>query len=471
MAPEMISFFLQKKPEIWSVFSSISISNAKLKPENLRLTHQIAALLLRYFFMNKDPAIKPEQGSPVSEAVSATASLPYIFWTFLKVGSTAFGGFMALISVVENLVVQRRKLLTHEDMLDGISLATILPGPVAANVVAYVGYRIGGIWGAVASEVSVLLPSYVLIVAFTIFYLQAGEIPAVDRAFAGFVPAMVAIILTAAWRMSKKTIKSFKNWRGIALALASGLLLTFVGGFYITLVIVLGSGILGYIWYHEGAPRTISDPTQENAPPAKSDFSKLDLIASFAVLAIFLLLYLLPLPFANDSLARLFTTFAGMSLLLFGSGYVFIPLIQDLVVNQYGWVTQSEFTNAIALGQVTPGPILISAAFIGYAVKGILGSLVATVAIFFPPAMLMITCSHLLQQIRQSSVIQAALKGIRPAVIGLIFTAGLVFIQTAQMHWATLLIFTAAMVAMLRFRVDVIAVIPVAGVLGLLLYP
>jgi chromate transporter len=424
--------------------------------------------------MDKDPAITQSQEPTLSEAKAASASLAYIFWTFLKIGSTAFGGFMALISVVENIVVQRRKLLAHEDMLDGISLATILPGPMAVNVVAYVGYRIRGVWGAVASAVSVLLPSYVLIVAFTIFYLQAGEIAAVDRAFAGFVPAMVAIILTAAWRMSKKTIKSFKNWKGIAIALASGLLLMFVGGFYITLIIVVASGLLGYIWYHEGAPRNISDSSPQSESSARtsnSNFSKLDLIVSFAVLACFLLLYLLPLPFADDSLAKLFTTFSGMSLLLFGSGYVFIPLIQDLVVNQYNWVTASEFTNAIALGQVTPGPILISAAFIGYAVKGILGSIVATVAIFFPPAMLMITCSHILDQIKQSSVIQAALKGIRPAVIGLIFTAAIVFAQTAEMHWATLIIFVGAMVAMLRFRVDVIMVIPVAGLLGLFLYP
>jgi len=421
--------------------------------------------------MNKDPVIAQTQDSPPSKSASSPVSLAYIFWTFLKIGSTAFGGFMSLISVVENLVVQQRQLLTHEDMLDGISLATILPGPLAANVVAYVGYNIRGVWGAVASSVSVLLPSYLMIVAFTIFYLQAGEIPAVSRAFAGFVPAMVAIILTAAWRMSKKTIKSFKNWRGIALALASGLLLKFVGGFYITLVIVLASGVLGYIFYHEGTPRTISTAPDEETSKSQSSFSKLDLIASFVVLFGFLLLYLIPLPFANDSLARLFVTFSGMSLLLFGSGYVFIPLIQDLVVNQYGWVTQPEFTNAIALGQVTPGPILISAAFIGYAAKGILGSLVATVGIFFPPAMLMITCSQVLQQIKQSSIIQAALKGIRPAVIGLIFTSALVFAQTAQIHWVTLLIFVGAMVAMLRFRVDVIMVIPIAGVLGLLLYP
>lgn len=421
--------------------------------------------------MNKEPIAAPSEVPVTAEGAQESATLSYLFWTFLKIGSTAFGGFMSLISVVENFVVNRRKLITHDDMLDGISLAAILPGPMAANVVAYVGYRIRGVWGAVISTVSVLLPSYLMILAFTIFYLQSGEIPAVNNAFMAFIPAMVAIILAAAWRMSQKTIKSFKNWKAISIAVASALLLRFVGGFYITLLIVLGSGILGYFWYHGDTVKQKEEADAKEAGQLQKRLSKGDLIASFAFLSCFLILYLLPLPFADDSLARLFVTFSGMSLLLFGSGYVFIPMIQELVVNTYGWVTQPEFTNAIALGQVTPGPILISAAFIGYAVKGVLGSLVATFAIFFPPAMLMVTCSNLLQTIKTSTVIQAALKGIRPAVIGLIFTAALVFAQSASIHWVSLLIFVGSMFALLKLRADVALIIPIAGVVGVLLYP
>jgi chromate transporter len=421
--------------------------------------------------MNEEQSIAQSQNSVDTIGKPEAVSLSSLFWTFLKIGSTAFGGFMALVSVVENFVVQRRQLLTHEDMLDGISLAAILPGPMAANVIAYVGYRIRGAWGAVTCSVASLLPSYVMIMAFAIAYARSGEVPAVSKAFAAFVPAMVAIILVAAWRMSKKTIKSVRNWRAIAIAVVSGLLLKFVGGFYITLLIVLGSGILGYVWYHNEAAKQAAAEASARSDSQQS-LSKADIVASFAFLSCFLLLYIIPLPFiADDSLARLFITFSGMSLLLFGSGYVFIPMIQDLVVNTYGWVTQPEFANAIALGQVTPGPILISAAAIGFAVKGFLGSIVATVSIFFPPAMLMLTCSHLLQQIKQSSGIQAALKGIRPAVIGLIFTAALVFAQSATLHWVSGLIFVAAMVALLRFKADVILIIPIAGVIGVLLYP
>ncbi|NER81536.1 MAG: chromate efflux transporter [Leptolyngbya sp. SIO1D8] len=428
--------------------------------------------------MAKDPLITHPQESIASAEEPESATLGYLFWTFLKIGSTAFGGFMSLVSVVENFVVQRRKLITHEDMLDGISLAAVLPGPMAANVIAYVGYRIRGLWGAVATTVGSLLPSYLILLIFSIYAKRFESIPVVEKTFMAFIPAMVAIILVAAWRMGKKTIKSVRNWRAISIALTSGLLLRFVGGFYTTLLIVLGAGILGYFWYHESVKAQASSEAEQNTEP-KSSFSKGDIITSFVFLSCFLILYVVPLPFiSDDSLARLFITFSGMSLLLFGSGYVFIPMIQELVVNTYGWISQPEFTNAIALGQLTPGPILISAAAIGYSVKGVLGSLIATFGIFFPPAMLMLTCSHLLERIKQSTLIQAALKGVRPAVVGLIFAAGLAFAQPALAlnqplitYLVTGIIFLGSMLALLKWKAEVVLIIPIAGVFGILFYP
>jgi chromate transporter len=391
---------------------------------------------------------------------------------FLKVGSTAFGGFMALISVVESLVVQRRKLLTHDDMLDGISLASILPGPVAVNVVAYVGYRLRGGLGALATAAGVLLPTFLLMVGFTIAYLQMGDIPQVRQALMGFIPAMTAIILAAAWRLGCKTIPS---WREGSIAIVAALALLFVKGSYTTLAVVVLAGLVGWLWFR-AAGQDNPNPTSEieqhsDLRSLLSGSSKFKLLATVGLLSALFLLFLFPPSFlGTDSLAKIFTTFSGMSLMLFGSGYVFIPLIQDIVVNQLGWVTPEQFTTAIAIGQVTPGPILISAAFIGYVVKGFLGAVVATIGIFFPPALLMVACSTLLASLKQSSTIQAALRGIRPAVIGMIVAAAVVFIQTASWHWATPAIFVAAAIALFRFKADVLAVIPAAGVLGLLLY-
>ncbi len=401
--------------------------------------------------------------------VAPSVSLAYLFGNFLKIGSTAFGGFMALVSVIENIIVDRRKLLTHEDMLDGISLASVLPGPVAANVVAYVGYRLRGGWGALATASAVLLPSFLLVVGLTMFYLQAGEVPAVHKVFAGFIPAVVAIIIAAATRMSKKAIR---GWLEVAIAGVAAILLKTIGGFYITLIVILAAGVTGWILFRNKLPKDlVNNPNNSKV----KQISVKQIAIPLGILAAILLLSVIPLPVAEDSLVNLFTTFSGMSLMLFGGGYVFIPMIQEVVVNGYGWVTQAEFSNAIAMGQITPGPILISAAFIGYVVKGFVGALVSTVAIFFPPALLMVTLSHLLDNIKQSIVLQAALRGIRPAVIGMIFTAAIVVAQTAemgtvQMLVASLAILAASLVAIWKFRLEVVLIIPAAGILGLLLY-
>jgi chromate transporter len=133
-------------------------------------------------------------------------------------------------------------------------------------------------------------------------------------------------------------------------------------------------------------------------------------------------------------------------------------------------VTHKEFIDGIALGQVTPGPILISAAFIGFKMAGLLGATAATLGIFTPPALVMIICAHYLERIKGSIILKAAMRGIRAAVIGMIFAAAYVVASTAEMNWISLLIFTTSLVALLKFKWEVAMIIPVAGSLGLLLY-
>jgi len=390
-------------------------------------------------------------------------SLWFLFWTFLKVGSTAFGGFMALISVVQSLVVERRKLLKHEDMLDGISLASLIPGPVAVNVVAYVGYRLRGGLGALVSATGVILPSFFLILGLSIAYFQWGQIPAVNKLFMGFIPAVTAIIFSAAWGMSRKAVMS---WREASLMLAAGALLLLVGGFFITLGIIFGAGLIGWLWFRGDAPLTPRTETEPEAPAEEQRGTgiKPRLLSVAPVVA-------LPL-FALDPgiLSKLFLTFAGMSVMLFGGGYVFIPLIQEIVVDGQQWVGHQEFVDAIAMGQITPGPILISAAFIGLKVAGLAGALVATVGIFLPPALVMIGATRILEKIKTSRAIKAALQGVRPAVVGMVFAACVVVGQTAPLNWVSLLILGVALLALMRLRLEVVWIIPAAGLTGLLLY-
>lgn len=352
-------------------------------------------------------------------------------------------------------------MLSHEEMLDGISLATILPGPIAFNVVAYVGYKLRGPAGALTATLAVTLPTFLLILILSYGYFTWGEIPSVNNFFMGFIPAVTAIIVATVWNMGRKTLQGLPEM--VIAVIACGLLIG-IGGFYVTLGIIVSAGVAGVALFKE--PRKKSDLPGKEVNADKKRYKRLYSSALLPVVST-------AAPFLSTDLfmaGKLLVTFAGMSLLLFGGGFVFIPLIQEIVVDGQGWVTHKEFIDGIALGQVTPGPILISAAFIGYKMAGLLGAFAATIGIFTPPAIVMVICSGYLERIKRSDLIKAAMRGIRCGVIGMILAAAYVVAATAQKNGISLLIFVAALLALLKFRLEVVWIIPGAGILGLLFY-
>jgi chromate transporter len=389
---------------------------------------------------------------------SAGISLASLFLLFFKIGCTAFGGFMALISVVQDYMVKRRRLLSEEDMLDGISLATILPGPVAVNVVAYAGYRVRGPMGALACASGVILPSFLLLSGLSYIYFRFGQMPLAGKLFTGFIPAVAAIIFAASWNMGVKTIKGVPE---AVIAFAAFGLLAGVGGFMVTLGIISVSALTGVLLFRDAlfsSPKVI--PFVPNVEQKQSSGGNSLPVIGAA--------YFGTLPLA--AVGKLIITFGCMSLLLFGGGYVFIPMIQQIVVDKYGWVTRQEFIDAIALGQVTPGPILISAAFIGFKVAGLGGAAAATAAIFGPPAAVMLLCARFLERIKGSTILRAALRGIRPAVIGMIAAAGVAVVGSMGLSFLSFFILGLSLIALLRFKVETAWIIPAAGAAGLLLY-
>ena len=388
-------------------------------------------------------------------------SLSSLFWTFFRIACTSFGGFMAMISVVENVVVERKKLLTHREMLDGISLASMLPGPVAVNVCTYVGYCLRGRPGAFVAAAAAILPAFVLVVALSAAYFRWGQIPAVSKLFMGVIPAVTAVIVAAAWNMSRKSLLGLREE---AIAIAAFAALLGIGGFYSTLGIILGAGVIGWLLFRADPEAPAPSPTKKPTA-AGTQYNANALLLSTAPLV--------PVAWWTVDpaiLMKLCAVFAGMSVMLFGGGYVFIPLIQEIVVTNQKWVTSQEFIDGIALGQITPGPILVSAAFIGLKVAGLAGATVATAAIFAPPAMLMVVASHAFGRLQNSSAIQAALRGVRPAVIGMIFAAAVVVGRTAVPVWYSIAIFAVALYALIRFRVEAVWIIPAAGAAGWWLY-
>jgi len=240
---------------------------------------------------------------------------------------------------------------------------------------------------------------------------------------------------------------------------------------YATLSIIVAFGFVGY-WLFQLQEKA-TKPTTEHRP-----ISYMKLIAVTVSLTTLVALWFTPLSLDKNSLAFITLTFASMSLMLFGGGYVFIPIIGSVVVLQYGWVTQQEFTDGIALGQVTPGPILISAAFIAFKVHGWLGALLATIAIFTPPAILMVTASNALSYIQGSTIMRAAMHGIHCGVIGLIAVASLILLKASypewpfsiNQAWPSTLILVGSLFALIRLKLDILWVILASGLLGYLLY-
>ena len=395
-------------------------------------------------------------------------SLTYLFLTFLKIGSISWGGYMALISVVQKQMVDKDKVIGEELILDGISLASVLPGPVAFNVVTWLGYHLRGIKGALVSMIGIILPSFILIILLATMYSKYGQIPVFSKFSHGILPAITAVILSVAFSMVQKQIKDYKQ---IAICALSAITLIFIHVFLVTLTIIIFSSLIGYFLYSDSGFELVSP--RKKFRPIKY---KQSLISIFSLIVLIFVLWFLsqhPEPFETGKyqlIRTIFVTFSGMSVTLFGGGYVIIPAMQQIIVDGLHWLTINQFSDAIAMGQITPGPIFISAAAIGYHVAGLLGASVATISIFFPPGVIMIIFSGFIGKIKGSQKINAIFKGMRPAIIGMIISAAFTIGKGAALVWPSAFIFLIVFVLLVKFKLSVVYLIPLSGLAGVLLF-
>jgi chromate transporter len=383
----------------------------------------------------------------------------YLFLTFLKIGATSWGGFMSLISMIQKKVVEKDRMLDHTKLMEGISLASVLPGPMAVNVVSFVGYQLGGWKGALLSVTAVILPSFVLMLALSHFYLQYGDVPAMSHFFAGILPAVAAIIISVAISMGRKSISDVPQ---MLIAVVAAFVVLISKSYFSTLAVLLVSALAGYWVYFK---KTGSAAAQERGR-AELKLSYPLLIAGILAIALIAWPQSNPLAALHRTIAL---TFSGMSLTQFGGGYVIIPAMQKIIVDGHHWLSARAFADAIAMGQVTPGPIFISATFIGYKLAGFWGALNATIAIFTPTALLTIMAARFFNKISQSEKVVAVFKGLRPAIIGMIVSAGISILWGSGITVFSVAVFAAALGATIYFKTDPALVVPAAGILGLLI--
>ena len=391
--------------------------------------------------------------------ISRTATLGGLFLSFLKIGSTGFGGGLAVLTQIRNVVVQQRSWLREHDFIEALALGQSLPGTSAGNAVTYIGFRLRGWRGAAVSLFGFILPSMLMMIVLAIFYTRFRALPNTEQLFHGFNAAVVALIAVTAWRMGKHTVS--KPWQRILIVLAFVAVVVLKA----TVVeVILLSGLVGvgiesfterrlprlerirgfasrrqqrirtrlearrarphefYGGYltqalAEERLRQMSDArvTQDTEEESTEDVEKIPTRGVF----------LLGMPILTKLGLALSLSFIFLRIgtVTFGGGFVMIPEIQAEVVSSHHWLTHQEFADATALGQITPGPVLITATFVGYRVAGVLGALLSTLSVFLPSFLMTIAAGSSFRRFRTNHQMQAFLRGVAPAVTGLLAAA------------------------------------------------
>ena len=389
---------------------------------------------------------------------SRTARLRALARLFFKLGVIAFGGPAAHIAMMEEEVVERRGWLDRAHFLDLVGATNLIPGPNSTEMTMHVGYVHAGWMGLATAGVCFIFPAALLTGFFGWLYVTYGTLPAFAPFLVGIKPAVLAVILGALWRLGKA---AFPSWRllpvgaGVTIALLLG-----VG----EVMALLGGGVAGMAWLlgYERLTRA-SDETANGSwlpliIPSTSGLWKR--VAAWAA----------PVAAAATgvSLWKLGLFFLKVGAILYGSGYVLVAFLEGGLVEEYGWLTQAELLDAIALGQFTPGPVLTTATFIGYVVAGWQGAVVATVAIFLPSFFFVLILNPLVPRLRRARPTAAFLDAVNASAVALMLVVVLKLGLATLDGWLPWVIFLAATVATFRYKLNTALLILGSGLLSFL---
>lgn len=371
-------------------------------------------------------------------------------WLFLKLGTIAFGGPAAHVAMMEDEVVRRRQWLTREEFLDLLGATNLIPGPNSTEMAIHIGHRRAGWWGLIIAGSCFILPATLIVIGCGWVYTRYGKLPQVEAILYAIKPVIIAVVIQALWGLGKTALKTTS-----------------------LIIVAAGVAVLNLFGVNELALLFSAGVILALARVAKRPGATLPLVALpipglhwiFAAAVPTSATAAVATPF---SLWPMFLFFLKLGSVLYGSGYVLLAFLRSGLIEKFGWLTEAQLLDAVAVGQMTPGPVFTTATFVGYILGGTPAALVATAGIFLPSFFFVAVSGPLVPRVRRSPVAGAFLDGVNAASLALMAVVTIQLTRAALVDWLTVLLALAAAFLLLRFKLNSASLVAVAALVGII---
>jgi len=386
-----------------------------------------------------------------------TPSLFELIWAYFIIGLTAYS--VAILQQLKTLIIGR-KWLSQKEMDEGLAMVQLYPGPIMFNLVTYSAYKIKGFWGAFLATLLFILPSYLLMVLLSWLYFNYGNLYWVHPLFIALEAMVIGIVMHVSLDFANRYIKDGKT--AIISAFAFLFLLYKINAFWVIIFAI----IFGLLFFKNDTAK--SNKTKESEARKPHSTQKWRIVSILVSSSIFIALIILALIWKND-LSTLFLSMSKIGAVAFGNGMTIMPLLQQEAVMSHHWLTLKEFADGIAFGQITPGPFLITATFIGYKVSGFIGSILATIGMFYSSFFYTIIMTEFYSKIKDNFLIRKALQGILAAFTGMLFYVVLSMGRVTLVNPSAYIWAVAALVAVRYYKLNILWIFLVGIILKLVL--